>query len=534
MNEATLRWIACAVTACLFCGSTGKMLGAMQQAGYKNGVFVRWLRRKENMTFNRLSVLALCLALSTAIVSLCFSYLGTRAALAASAVPMLLLLSLFWYADAKYALKVPTKRTGRLCRLFAVYWLLTATVGGVLLALLRFLAVWNGSSLYALVAYVPYAVMPILLPVLLLAANAVSGVFENARNERFVKRAGQVLDESKITRIAVVGSYGKTSVKNILRCLLSERYSVIATPASYNTPIGVAKTVFSSEFAEKQILIAETGARKSGDIAALCALVKPDYVAFTGVCAQHLETFGSVEAVWKEKSAAIRAAKRVAVCGADLKPYLERDFAEDARVRLVSAEDISEVSFGATSTAFTLHVGEEKIRAEIPLLGEAATENVLLAVTLAQELGLTAAEIADGLKKLQPIPHRLQCIESGGAFILDDGYNANPRGAKAALVALGRFAGRKCVVTPGIIECGVLERELNATLGADIAALAPERVILVGDTLVGAVKDGYAAAGGDMERLTVAATLKAAQAELQNWIGAGDAVLFLNDLPDVY
>ena len=163
-----------------------------------------------------------------------------------------------------------------------------------------------------------------------------------------------------------------------------------------------------------------------------------------------------------------------------------------------------------------------------------AVENVALAATLAFEMGMTTEEIASGIKKLEQIPHRLQLIESNGVYVLDDGYNCNPRGAEEAIEALTRFSGRKCIVTPGIVECGVLEEELNGKLGEKIAAAELDKIILIGDTLVGAVKSGYVAAGGDEEKLSVVKTLEAAKVALTEWIGAGDCVLFLNDLPDVY
>lgn len=534
MDEVVLRIIASLVTTCLFCCSTIKLLGAMQQSGYKNGAFLRWFKRKENLFFNRLSVLALCLALSTAIVSLCFSFLGTKAALLISAIPMLTLLLLFCWSDSKFALKVPLKRTGRVSRLFAVYFFLTASAVYLWIAILQLLAKWNGSYLYGLIAYVPFAVMPILLPALLLLANAILSPFEEVRNKKFVKRAGQVLDETEMIRIAVVGSYGKTSVKNILKTLLSEKYQVVATPESYNTPIGIAKTVYSPKFSGKEIFIAEMGARKAGDIAELCALVKPDYVIFTGVCEQHVETFGSLENVWKAKSEALFAVQRKAVCGASLRAYAEKDFVKNEKIIFADNEKITNVNLQATTTAFTLRYTGAPIDVQIKLLGNSAVENILLAATLAEELGLTAEEVKSGIAKVQPIPHRLQLIESAGAYILDDGYNANPRGAKEALAALSRFEGRKCVVTPGIVECGVLEEQINGELGEALAVLSPDRLILVGDTLVGVVKAGYLAAGGDPLKLSVVSTLSAAQEALTEWISTGDAVLFLNDLPDVY
>lgn len=157
-----------------------------------------------------------------------------------------------------------------------------------------------------------------------------------------------------------------------------------------------------------------------------------------------------------------------------------------------------------------------------------------MAATLAYEMGLTAEEIQRGIAKIEPIPHRLQLIQSNGVYILDDGYNCNLVGAKAALEVLSLFEGRKCVVTPGIIECGILEEELNGELGKEIASGEFDKVILVGDTLVGAVKEGYQTAGGDLERVATVKTLGNAQALIGKWIQEGDCVLFLNDLPDTY
>ena len=90
------------------------------------------------------------------------------------------------------------------------------------------------------------------------------------------------------------------------------------------------------------------------------------------------------------------------------------------------------------------------------------------------------------------------------------------------------------MVTPGIVECGILEEEINGELGKQIATAGLDKVVLVGETLVGAVKAGYIEAGGDETKLTMVKTLDEAKTELASWLGAGDCVLFLNDLPDVF
>ena len=534
MNETVLRAVACVVTACLACFATMKGIGALQQSGYQNKSFLKWIKRKDNLFFNRLFVLSLCLALATTVVSLCFSYFGERTALSISAIPFFFLWLVFARADSRIALKVPLKRTGRVVRLFAVYFLFTASAAYVLAAFLGFLSDLNGSFVYALIAYAPFSVMPMLLPFLLIAANAVEGVFENARNKKFVKRAGQVLDETEIIRIGVVGSYGKTSVKNILKTLLSQRFSVVETPASYNTPIGIAKTVFSPEFNEKQILIAEMGARKSGDIAQLCALVKPDYAIFTGICEQHVQGFGSLDNVWAEKSEILRCGAKKVFCGAGLEERLSAEFAEQMGKSISLVYTDENADLGAAATSFVLDIYGEKVKAQTQLLGNAAVENIRLAASICTELGMTAEEIVQGIEKLTPIPHRLQLIENGGVYILDDGYNCSPKSAEEALAALARFSGRKCIVTPGIVECGILEEKINGDLGAKIAAAKFDKVILVGETLVGAVKKGYLDGGGDAETLSTVTTLDKAKEDLAAWLQSGDCVLFLNDLPDLY
>ncbi len=535
MIDVVERVIAALVVSLLLCLSTAKMLGIMQQGGYQNKSFWRWLKRKDNLYFNRLSVLSLCLALSTAIVALCFSFLALPWGVVLSALPFMGLLLAFGAADNKYALKVSTKRTGRFVRLFGIYYFFTALCSYILIAVLAFLGELNGSKLYSTVAYVPVAVLPLLLPALLALANGVTGVFENARNKKFVKRAGQVLDETQIVRVAVVGSYGKTSVKNILKTLLSEKFSVVETPASYNTPVGIAKTVFSSEFTGKRVFIAEMGARKSGDIAELCALVKPDYAVFTGVCAQHVATFGSVDGAFAEKSEVLRCGAKKVVCGESLKERVMDccGGSIDESISFADGSMVKDLTLGKT-TRFTLALGEEYVRVETPLLGRSAVEDILLAALLAKAMGLTEKEIAKGLSKLQPVPHRLQLLENNGVYILDDGYNCNIEGAKSALEVLTALEGRGCVVTPGIVEGGILEEELNNRLGELIANSGVEKVVLVGDTLVGAVKTGYLNAGGRAENLSVVHTLAASEGVLSEWVQRGDCVLFLNDLPDVY
>ena len=146
MDNVLARIAATIVCATLFFILSEKPLGAMQQSGYKGGVFLRWLGRKDNLLYNRFTVLSLCLVLATSITTLCFSFLSAKWAQLVSAVPFLALLMFACVADRKYALKVQTKKTARFRRLSVAYLFIVACVSYIVIAIFAFLSAWNPSK----------------------------------------------------------------------------------------------------------------------------------------------------------------------------------------------------------------------------------------------------------------------------------------------------------------------------------------------------------------------------------------------------
>ena len=539
MPEIVSKIVTSIVFSCLFFVATFKTLGVMQQCGYKNKAFFTWLKRKDNMYFNRLSIWAIFAFLFSSLCALCLSPFGGFASLIAGVVAMMIVGFTYCVIDSRYALKVPVNVTGRIRRLSVLYVFVIACVCYLILSVLQFLTQIIDSGLSSVLLISVFAFTPFLLPFLLCFANGITSVFENARNKKFVENAGLVLKNSHAIHIGIVGSYGKTSVKNILNTVLSEKYSVIATPESYNTPAGVAKTVNCLNVEECDVFIAEMGARREGDIAELCALVEPDYALFTGVCAQHMATFETEEKLLKAKCEIVKGVKNAVVCGESLKEkitiatFLTDD--EKQKCEYVDGACIKGLTLEKDRTRFTLEIaGLTPIQVETAMLGKCAAENIALACVLAAKLGLTAEEIERGLKNVKPVAHRLQLVESGGVFILDDAYNCNERSAREALEALNRFDGRKILVTPGIVEAGILEEKINLELGKAIAEYSLNLVVLVGETLITPVKNGYLSSGGSAEKLLVTPSLELAKAKLSTYVQEGDAILFLNDLPDVY
>ncbi len=524
------KTIECVVIALgmgvLLAMSSNKLLGVLQECNYRSGRLMRWAAKRSNMSFERLLLLGMLVLLSSAIVSLCFSFAGEWAAVIGLA-PCVLFFGVYIYADGKIALRVPAVRTKRFKRLQAVLFFVCAVLSYLAVTLLNFAAEVWGEQLFFVLRYCALSVMPVLLIPMICLANELAKIYEVPHNRSYIKKATQKIAASGITVVGITGSYGKTGTKNILSAMLSKKYRVLSTPRSHNTPIGIALAVNGNDMGAYDVFIAEMGARNVGDIAELCRICPPDYSLITGICAQHLETFESLENIIEAKGEILSATKKRAFIAADCAEYFK-----DPPCPADVCSCVSEVEAGADGTSFTLTLGGESARVKTRLLGAHSAYNIGLAASLAFELGVGLPDIAAAAEELGFAEHRLQLIKADGINILDDGYNANIKGARAALSVLRAFGGRKIAVTPGIVELGILEEKENGEFGALLAGL--DLVILVGDTLVTPVKEGYLSAGGDPEKLVVRQTLKDAQRELKGYLSKGDTVLFLNDLPDIY
>lgn len=526
--QTTLECVLIAlVFACFLSVISFKPLGILQGFGYKGAKLLSWSRRKSNLTQARFCLLALATVLACAVISLCFGFAGAHWSAVIGLAAYLIFFVLYLFAEARRAIKGNATLTPRFKRLFITLWLIYAILVYLAVTLLNFAEYVWGARLFATLKYCALAVFPLaILPVICLA-NLVTLIWEAPINNSYVKKARAKLAAAEITVVGITGSFGKTSAKNVLLALLSKKYRVLSTPSSFNTPLGIARTVNGADLGEYDIFIAEMGARRQGDIAELCRLCSPDYSLITGICPQHLESFKTIDNVVKTKGEIISGSKKTCFIAEDCFD-LFKDTDGDKEV----CDCVSEVVADCTGTEFTLTLGNDKRRVKTKLLGAHCANNIGLCAQAAYALGVSADQIAEAISELEFIEHRLQLIESNGVNILDDGYNSNVVGAKAAVEVLRSFGGKKIVVTPGLVELGILEESENMALGAELVGL--DHVILVGETLVGAVKQGYLDAGGEQEKLTLVPSLAAAQDVIKDIIQKGDTVLFLNDLPEIY
>lgn len=384
---------------------------------------------------------------------------------------------------------------------------------------------------------------PLLLPLWTALAGLLASPVEKLIHEMYFRDAQKKLAaRPDLIKIGITGSYGKTSVKFILGTLLSEKYQTLVTPSSYNTPMGVTRVIREKLQPAHQVFVAEMGARHVGDIKELCRLVHPHYGVLTSVGPQHLDTFHTLERIKSTKYELMDAVPKDGCCffvddGGTCRELFEKTQKEKRLCGLHPADDVdvwaSDVTVSPAGSHFTLHTATDSVACETRLLGEHNIQNILLAATVCLHLGLSLRQIAHGIGHLAPVEHRLQLIPSRGVTIIDDAFNSNPHGARAALHVLAGFPGRRIIITPGMVELGGKEDKYNRDFGRQIAQSA-DVAILVGKRHTQPIVDGLNEKGFPKKEVYVVGTLDEAAALLGKIGRPGDVALFENDLPDNY
>ncbi len=518
-----------------------KFFRAMQQCGYKGAGYYKWLQKRDNVYLTRIVMLSMLSILGFLLVNMAVSFIDHPIAKYSGFLVYFLFLAIYFTNEVKNKPKVPLVLTKRVWRMIVTFVLLTTLTSVLLIILVNLIAIPFRSNLLAHFRYAVLCLCPILVPYLVHLAFRINAPIEKLINKRYFNACKKTLENRPdLIKIAITGSYAKTSVKNILDKFLSEKYSVLSSPESYNTPMGIVKTVKRLKDSH-QVLICEMGARRVGDIKELSQLVNQDIAVITGITHQHLETFLTVENIIKTKSEILKDGfSGKAFISSDNKHTLsiyqkatcEKYLAgvKKNKNSFIYAEDIAVSENG---TDFTIVYGGEKFKAHTVLLGEHNVSNIILASAVAIELGLTISEIISAIEKLEMIPHRLELIKnSAGVNIIDDGYNANPDGVKHAIGVLKNFGGKKFVVTPGIVELGLEGYKFNFEFGTLMSSVC-DGVILVGRGGSLHIREGLLSKGYPSDKIYMVKDLNQAKEKLTDLLKEGDVVLFSNDLPDI-
>ncbi|WP_024287832.1 Mur ligase family protein [Cellulomonas sp. KRMCY2] len=413
--------------------------------------------------------------------------------------------------------------TARLRRLVAVWAVLELGIGTLLVWLL-------GPGALALLA--------VATPVTLDAALALMEIVERRLSAPFVAQAQRRLARVRPQVVAVTGSYGKTSTKGYIAHLLSASTAVVASPASFNNRLGLSRAVNDGLVDGTEVFVAEMGTYGPGEIRELCRLFPPDIAVITTIGEAHLERMRTTATVLAAKSEITERAGTVVlpVDAPELAALAERCRAAGKRVVTCTVAGVlADVSVDLAGGLVTLVAPDGTTTTHPVGAGVAHAVNLAVALGVVLAVGADRGSLTSRLRSLPRAAHRAELQDTGtGLLVIDDTYNANPIGARAALAEAGALAkdrdGTLVVVTPGIVELGPVQAERNAEF-ARAAAQAGAHLVVVGRTNRAALVAGAQQGDGTfdvVDQRAQAVPLATAKA------GPAGVILYENDLPDHY
>lgn len=512
-------------------------LHMFQLNGYKNGEHIHWL--KKNVSRQYLLILIGILG----VLSMCLPGIVTLFLQAACA---LICMKYYLYLKKTNTKKklVYTARVKRLILTDSILVILLLVLTGVFLGVSRIAGA--------------FAVLTTLQIIALVIVNWINRPVEGMINQHYINDAKKKLRSvPDLTVIGVTGSYGKTSVKYYLDTLLKEHFEVLITPESYNTPMGVVKTIRSSLKPSHQIFICEMGARHVGDIKEICDIVHPEHGIITSVGPQHLETFFNMDNIVNTKFELADALPEVGLLflngdneyirnhSGKYKNKIFYTTGEWAKARELESQieegevsqyyQTGDVKLSRTGTEFTVTAPDgEKETFQMRLLGEHNVINVAGAVAVANTLGIPLKQLKVPVRRIQPVAHRMQLLERGNYTIIDDAFNSNPVGSRAAVETLKQFEGVRILITPGMVELGEKEAEYNYKFGT-YAADCCDYILLVGEKHTAPIHKGVLESGFSQESCRVFEKLEDALSFAYSIKAEGHKFILLeNDLPDNY
>ena len=498
------------------------ILHMFQQNSYKPTEYMEWMRVHSNV--GRLLGKSLY-----AIVALPLVLIGSKGCMIAACIMNIMTILVNKPQPAKKPL-VYTKRVKRMLVTTAAIYLIAVS--------LSFLTGEYRIRICGAVLLVLF----IMQPFLILLVNLINRPVERAVDRYYINDAARILREMPDLKIiGVTGSYGKTSVKYFLSALLSVQYNVLHTPGNYNTTLGVVRTIREQMKPFHEIFVCEMGAREVGDIKEICELVHPGYGIITSIGPQHLQSFHTIENIISTKfelADAIPADGRVFL-NYDNEYIRAHKIDRNIVSYGVTGDDISykayDIAVSQSGSSFKMRDAKgDEYEFHTRLVGNHNVQNIAGAIAVANTLGIPMEKLRYPVKQLESVPHRLQLTKQGGRIVLDDSYNSNKSGFKAALDTLAMFKELRILMTPGMVELGEKQYDENKEVGV-YAADKCDYAVLVGKEQTRPIQDGLTEAGFARSRMIVVDTLQEAF-QMVNAIPdeRQKVVLIENDLPDNY
>lgn len=429
---------------------------------------------------------------------------------------------------------VPTKAARALLILLTIGMLLEIGAGLLLIAL------WwqndlQGGWAFGTALILAYPIVWAHLILLPLVGSRI--LIVRPRDRRLIAASKKIFAAHHGVKIAIAGSYGKTSMKELLIAVLGTGKKVAATPANRNVAIShaaFARTLTGDE----DIVLIEYGEGRPGDIARFAQTTHPDRAIITGVAAAHLDHYRSTHAAGKDifsVARTIRQKNHVYVNGESraVQEFLKPEFTLYGSGGALGW-DVSQVQVRVDNLSFTLKKGPHVIRVNSGLLGRHNIGPLSLAASLAYEFGIDIKKIEDAIQQTRSFEHRMQPYQLNGAWIIDDTYNGNIEGIRAGTELLRELpAQRKLYATPGLVDQGRESVQIHDEMGRLIASSGAQVVVLMQNSVTKYIRAGLAAANFAGE-IVIETDPLMFYTNLDKFVAAGDIMLLQNDWPDNY
>jgi UDP-N-acetylmuramyl pentapeptide synthase len=403
--------------------------------------------------------------------------------------------------------------------------------------LLIYLGIWHGLTAGVAFGVILLVVYPFVWACLAVVPLAMGRELSaKPKEHRLVGKSESIFAKHQGVKIAVAGSYGKTTMKEILATVLSEGKKVAATPGNKNVSVSHAR--FAAKLTgDEDVLIIEYGEGEPGDVARFARITHPTHAIITGLAAAHLDKYKTIQAAGQDIFAVTDylKGKNVYVNGDStaIRPFIKPEYT------IFNTEGAlgwkaSDVKTSLQGTTFTLSKGKKTLQLRSGLISNFKVGYLSLAAALALELGLSEKQVQAGIAKTEPFEHRMQPYQLAGAWIIDDTYNGNLEGIRAGTQLLKDLpAKRKIYVTPGLVDQGDETARIHHEVGTLIADARPDLVVLMQNSVTDFIKAGLKE-GGFKGELRIESKPLDFYTNLKHFVASGDLVVMQNDWTDNY
>lgn len=492
-------------------------LEAFQQSAYNNGRYIKYIKENYKYSFGINEIIPLVIILIpvsyTNILGLFVKYILTFFFVYYN-------LKFFNISKKNFVKKLGLKITSRVKRLIVTI---------ILIIVILFILIGVNFLSLLIVTYEIYAII--------MLANLINYPMEKSIRNNFKKKASKKIASFKdLTVIGITGSYGKTSIKNIVDEVLSDSEITLKTPSSFNTPMGLSITINNNLNKMHENFIAEMGAYYKGEIEELALMVKPKIGIVSSIGPQHLETFKTIQNIQNTKMELVENIEEngLAILNYDNKYIREYKIKNKVKTAYYSLENkdvdlyAHDILYKEDGMEFKILFHKKEYKIKTKLLGKHSIYNILAAILVADYKGIKIEKIIKSISKLSKIEHRLELKKiSNDLTIIDDAFNANIEGLKEGVNILSKYKNIKILITPGLIDGGDQNFNLNKEYAKSIKGI--DHVIFIGNYNKKALNEGI---DKSMKVYNYDNFIDAYNFAIS--LNGSKTILIANDLPDKY